>query len=291
MNKITSQSLRMALTALTSVCFFTTTHLPYQNELISGIAFALVIGSLILEQVFPYDQSWNNTQNDVGGDVAMTILVFVILESILMAMTPFSLLMLLGGYGGNSTELPLWAEIIAVGLLVELGAYLSHRANHNFARLWPLHAMHHSPERLYTLNNFRFHPLNHVFNHLFLIVPPLLLGFSAQSILGYTAITLPILLLQHSNVKFQFGWFNTILNTNQVHRWHHSSEEQHHICNLRRATVLFDRLFGTYYAAGPDSAPTAVDLSTSGQPYPAGRRLLAQLCYPFTHQCCSKPTT
>jgi len=290
MNKLASQSLLLALTALTTTCFLATTHLPYQDRLMSGLAFLLVIGSLILERIFPYNQRWNTSLNDVNGDVAMTVVVFVVLESILMAMTPFVLLMLLGSYSSDSIGLPLWGEIIAVGVFIELGAYVSHRAHHQLSWLWPLHAMHHSPERLYTLNNFRFHPINYVFNHVLMIVPPMLLGFSVQSILGYTAVTLPVLLLQHSNVDFTFGWLNVILNTNHVHRWHHSPEEQHHVCNLGRATVLFDRLFGTYFTGGPDSAPESIGLSTKGSTYPAAHRLIAQICYPFSRQCC-QPTT
>jgi len=45
-------------------------------------------------------------------------------------------------------------DIVIIGcgpvgaLLIELGAYVSHRLHHQVSLLWRLHAMHHSPQRL-----------------------------------------------------------------------------------------------------------------------------------------------
>src|SRR4029077_3347634 len=44
-------------------------------------------------------------------------------------------------------------------LTVDCARYWLHRACHRFPSLWRLHAVHHSPEILYSLNSGRFHPL------------------------------------------------------------------------------------------------------------------------------------
>ena len=106
--------------------------------------------------------------------------------------------------------------------------------------------MHHSTTQLYTLNNFRFHPLNHIINHVAMIVPLAVAGISADAMLIYAALSLPILLLQHSNIDFDFGFLNQVLNTNDLHRWHHSAQPYEGTMNLGRALIIWDRLFGTY---------------------------------------------
>jgi len=142
--------------------------------------------------------------------------------------------------------LPLWAEIIAVTLLIELAAYLSHWIHHRYKPLWALHAMHHSVERLYTLNNFRFHPLNHVVNAFAIVVPPLLLGFSEASVLAYVALSMPVLIFQHANIDLRFGWLNYLFNTNELHRRHHSVKHADGAANLGRALTIWDQVFGTF---------------------------------------------
>ena len=286
MTRFKSQMLLLLLTVATTVTFFSTTHLPDQNAIMSGCAVLLVFFSLALERRVPHQASWNQSQGDTSGDITMAVSVNVVLESVLIWITPFILLWLIGGYSTGWIALSLPVEVLCVGLLIEFGAYVSHRLHHQTPHLWALHAMHHSPQRLYTLNNFRFHPLNYIINHSLMIVPAMMLGFSAQAILGYNAIALPILLLQHSNIDFRFGRLNAILNTNEVHRWHHSAASQHSNVNLGRATVLFDRLFGTYWQPTPTTEPESVGLNAADKTYPAVRSLRAQMCHPFFHNCC-----
>jgi len=146
--------------------------------------------------------------------------------------------------------------------------------------------MHHSTKRLYTLNNFRFHPLNHVLNYLMMFLPLLALGLSAEAILGYTALTLPVLLLQHSNVGFRFGVLSFVFNTNTVHRWHHSAAYKEGMHNFGRAFVFWDHLFGTYHNPGDSFEPRNVGLGKGGPAFPLPSRTLRQIVWPFTRECC-----
>lgn len=249
-------------------------------------AVALILIAVVMERLVPYRSAWNENKGDLGGDITSTILIFGILDSLLKGATPFLLLIMLADWSQGSFSFPLWAEIIVVGLLIEFGAYISHRMHHKTTWLWSLHAMHHSPNRLYTLNNFRFHPFNHIINHLMTIVPAVLLGFSGEAILGYTAFALPVLLMQHSNIDFKFGWMNYILNTNEIHRWHHSAAENEGNCNLGRALVIWDQLFGTFYFPEGKHSPDKIGLFISSRSYPAADRLWKQISYPFSPQCC-----
>lgn len=288
MSRLASQALLLGLITLMGLIYTASLHHPQQEMILSGTALALIALSLGLERWQPLHRSWNTSQGDLGGDLGSFVLIFGVLDSVLKALTPFVLIALLPGVG-QPLAMPLWAQILAATLLIEGGAWLSHWAHHRFAPLWALHAMHHSTKRLYTMNNFRFHPLNHILNHLLLFVPALILGISPQAILGYVALTMPILLLQHSNVGFDFGALNRALNTNDLHRWHHSANPREGTRNLGRALVLFDRLFGTYHCPPTPAQPRHVGLFASSAAYPGAARFMAQILWPLSKNCCRKP--
>lgn len=63
---------------------------------------------------------------------------------------------------------------------VDLMRYWLHRAAHENATLWRLHAVHHSVEQLYWLNTARFHPLEKGL-HMLLDSVPFLAGGGAGS--------------------------------------------------------------------------------------------------------------
>jgi sterol desaturase/sphingolipid hydroxylase (fatty acid hydroxylase superfamily) len=223
-------------------------------------------------------------RTEIAGDIGSFILIFGLLDGALKWLTPFVILAIVPASGPMA--LPLWQQIGLVVLWIEFAGWASHWAHHRFAPLWALHAMHHSTEHLYTLNNFRFHPFNHVLNHLAMILPLLWIGVSADAILVYTALSLPVLLLQHSNIAFDFGRLNLVFNTNDLHRWHHSAQPTEGVMNLGRALVLWDQVFGTYLRPPAMTAPVRIGLFASSRRFPSATRYWAQLAWPFTSGCC-----
>ena len=212
------------------------------------------------------------------------VLIFGLLDGALKWLTPFAVLAIapLSGMIG----LPLRQQIVLVFLWIELASWASHWAHHRVKPLWALHAMHHRAERLYTLNTFRFHPFNHVLNHLAMILPLLCIGVAAEAILVYTALTLPVLLLQHSNIAFDFGRLNLLLNTNDLHRWHHSAKPSEGAMNLGRALVIWDQVFGTYLRPPSSTSPAMIGLFAASRGYPSASHFWAQLAWPFGSICC-----
>ena len=289
MSKAASQLFILGLTASMGVLYF----LMHQHDLVAevlSLVTLLTIGlAWQLERVWPHRPDWNRNQGDLKGDVLSFAVVFVALDGLLKYLAPIVLVLLLGSLAQPSSDIALWLEIIAVTLLIELAAYASHWLHHRSKYLWALHATHHVTQRLYSLNNFRFHPLNHVVNACFVVVPPLLIGFSPEAVLGYAALSMPVLIFQHANIDFRFGWLNYILNTNEVHRWHHSIEPDDGGCNLGRSLVIWDHVFGTFLAPDQNRVLTGVGLPENERAhFPRPASLLAQWRYPFTAACCSR---
>lgn len=257
---------------------------PQRELLLSFGAATLIAMSLLLERLWPHDATWAEVPRaELAGDVGSFVLVFGLIDGALKWLTPYAVLALLPRVGG--LDLPLWQQVAFVTLWIEFAAWGSHWAHHRFKPLWALHAMHHSTEHLYTLNNFRFHPLNHVFNHLAMILPPVLIGISPDAILIYTAVSLPVLLLQHSNVAFDFRGLNLIFNTNDLHRWHHSADPSEGTKNLGRVLVLWDQIFGTYLRPEA-SSPARIGLFQVSRNFPSPANFWGQLFWPCSKECC-----
>lgn len=282
-----SQATLLGAIGAMGALFVLTLGQPWQEAAIGASGLAMILLAFLLERRLPFRPDWNRGRGDGPGDLASAGLMFVILDPLLKWGTPLILLAVLPDLPGGPA-LPLWLEIVVVTLLIELGAWTSHWLHHRHTALWSLHAMHHSPERLYSLNNFRFHPLNHILNHLVMILPVLALGFSAEAVLGYVALSMPVLILQHSNADLDFGRLDRWLNTSVVHRWHHADTPADAACNYGRALVVWDRVFGTYRGTGDGATPARIGLFAASRDYPAADRFLAQVAWPFRglRRCC-----
>jgi sterol desaturase/sphingolipid hydroxylase (fatty acid hydroxylase superfamily) len=150
---------------------------------------------------------------------------------------------------------------------------------------WWLHALHHGSERLYWLNNFRIHPLNYAINYVLAFAPLLLIGTPTDVVLGYLALTYPVLMLQHANLPLRSGWLNYVFSTNEVHRWHHADNPKDGDRNFGRALVIWDIVFGTYRYSPKGNDPAAVGLYQPTQ-YPAQSSFARQVSSMFLPGCC-----
>ncbi len=287
MTRIASQFILLAPMAALIAALALLWGRPDLEGILAVAAILLIFFSIALERFWPAQASWSEMpRSELAGDIGSFVLIFGILDSGLKWLTPFLLLAILPSAGNLS--IPLWQQIAIATLWIEFAAWVSHWAHHRYKPLWALHAMHHSTERLYTLNNFRFHPLNHVINHLAMILPLLIVGISSEAVLVYSALALPVLLFQHSNVAFKFGALNRVFNTNDLHRWHHSAKPSEGTKNLGRALVVWDQLFGTYLRPSGSDRPEKIGLFQVSNTYPAASRFWAQLMWPFTKDCCAR---
>ncbi|SFF85320.1 Fatty acid hydroxylase superfamily protein [Duganella sp. CF458] len=191
-----------------------------------------------------------------------------------------------GGWGFDLPDrLPFALQVLLAALLAEFTSYWSHRLHHRLPSLWWLHALHHGSERLYWLNNFRIHPLNHAINYVLGFAPLLLIGTPPDVVLGYLALTYPVLMLQHANLPLRSGWLNYVFSTNEVHRWHHADNPKDGDRNFGRALVLWDMAFGTYRYRAEGNDPVAVGLYQPTS-YPAKASFARQVWSMFLPGCC-----
>jgi sterol desaturase/sphingolipid hydroxylase (fatty acid hydroxylase superfamily) len=172
-----------------------------------------------------------------------------------------------------------WALQLALGLVLgELGAYAQHRLCHASELFWRVHAMHHSPDRLYLLASGRNHPLNVLLAFLGQTAPLILLGAGAPILALHAVFTAIVGYLQHSNLDADPGPLRWVVATNTHHRWHHSRDMVESNTNFGNNLIVWDRLFGTCFEPA-DRAPRRSGVDGLAMP----TSYLGQLASPFTY--------
>ena len=276
-----------------SVAGFTATILLGLNPELAVVGASVLSLGLVwrLERLIPFRPDWNRNQGDLGVDLFSAAVLIALVDPLLKLLFPLAVVWVyaLAGWQPLGSKLSLWLEIVLVLGLIELGKYGSHRLHHSQLRLWWLHAMHHSSQRLYVLNGLRFHPLNYCLNMTLALLPVMLLGASPEALLGYLAITQPVVLIQHANVDLRHGWLNWIFSTPEVHRWHHATEPDQANRNFGNALMLWDHVFGTFKPAAGFTTDKPVGLfADSRASYPASESYWTQLLSMFSPRCCAR---
>jgi sterol desaturase/sphingolipid hydroxylase (fatty acid hydroxylase superfamily) len=231
--------------------------LVQENGVPSPLLFPVLVASsmaavALLERVIPYDESWNRSRGDVAVDLAHNIVSgFMTVEVarflLLLALVPAA--GWLSRASGSSlwpTTWPLAAQLALAVIASEPLQYWYHRMEHERDRLWSLHAVHHSAQRLYWLNTVRDHPFGIALQFTSQFVPLIVLGCPEGTIQAWGLFSAIHGMLQHSNVDMLHGPFHWIFSTADLHRWHHSPrmEEANH--NYGALLIGCDLLFGTY---------------------------------------------
>ena len=294
MSTFLSRHLLLLSLILSTFIFSAAYYLKWDLALaVLGSTVLTFVLAIILERVIPYDLEWNKNQGDVKTNLTSAFVLIALIDPLLKYSSPLIVIILYSAFNlsGNLSQLsslPLVVEIILASLLIEFGRYWSHRLHHAVTLLWRLHAMHHSSQRLYAINNLRFHPLNYILNFCFGMLPAMLLGFSAEALFAYLAISQSVLMLQHANINLRSGYLNYIFSTNELHRWHHSTSVKEADSNFGNAIVLWDQLFGTFrFERDAENTPRKVGLFLSEYTYAVSSGYFKQLCSSFRPNCCA----
>lgn len=237
---------------------------------------------MLLERRFPNEARWKPDLSEVGQDTLYMLVVQMVLPKLLAFAVALAALNTLGSdhapfHNGWPHQWPAAWQAVLMVVLADFLRYWLHRAAHRVPWLWRLHAVHHSPQRLYWLNVGRFHPLEKALQFLLDTVPFILLGVSDQVIALYFVFYAINGFFQHSNITLRYGLLNYVISGAELHRWHHSRLPEESNTNFGNNVILWDLLFGTRYLPRDR---TVGKLGLKNRYYP--RRFTEQLATPFT---------
>lgn len=253
------------------------------NLLIATYA-PVLLGALIimfLERTNPHQKEWLPNRHDVQGDATYMILVQILLPRFLgffVAIAVLKMVNLSGTVFSNPwpNEWPVYAQVLLMMISAEFMRYWVHRLAHNWTPLWQLHAVHHSPHKLYWINVGRFHPLEKALQYIFDALPFILLGVSEDVLALYFVFYALNGFFQHCNIELRLGFLNYIISGPELHRWHHSKLITESNNNYGNNLIIWDLLFGTWFLP---KYSLVGELGLQNRQYPMG--FLSQLKTPF----------
>jgi len=236
-----------------------------------------VVCSFAAERTIPYDDGWNDFQEDSLRDA---IHAFVNETLILLSVAALPLLAaVMPIHGWWPKEPPFWAQVLIAVLLADFGITTIHLASHKFGWMWRFHAVHHSVKRFYGFNGLMKHPVHQTMEMSAGVLPLLIIGLPVEVASALAICVAVQLLLQHSNATYYVGPLRALLALNEGHRFHHLKWAGIGDVNFGLFTLLWDHLFGTY-SYEPHRVFVSDDLGMAAKPdYPVA--YLPQLAYPF----------
>ncbi|MGE0255867.1 MAG: sterol desaturase family protein [Alphaproteobacteria bacterium] len=219
---------------------------------------ACVLLIVMHEVVLPENPAWRPTRPEALADMAFLVLVQMLVPQLLALLVALVLAgmaePLRTGLGAIwPHEWPIWGQVLLLMVLAEFPRYWLHRLSHTFGPLWRLHAVHHSPRILYSLNVGRFHPLDRGLQYLVEVAPFILLGVGPDVLGLYFVFYAVTGFYQHSNARVRLGPLNWIIAGPELHRWHHSANLAEANTNYGNKLIIWDILFGSRFLPGQRS--------------------------------------
>ncbi len=177
------------------------------------------------------------------------------------------------------SECPLWVQFIIFFILKDFIEWNIHRLLHNFPFLWEFHKLHHSIEVMDWIGNFRFHWGEIIIYKSISYLPLVILGVDHRVIMIIAIIVTLIGDLNHSNLKLNWGPMKYILNSPQMHVWHHDVDVHGKGGqNFGIALSIWDWIFGTAYWPKDKDQPETLGFKSMNT-YPRG--IIKRLLYPI----------
>ncbi len=142
--------------------------------------------------------------------------------------------------------LPVWAQFLLAVFFADLAQAGLHRAYHNIPWLWRFHAVHHSSRHMDWLAGSRVHFVEILLTRGAVLLPLILMGFSAPAVNAYVILVGLQAVLAHANLRLNFGWLEYVLVTPRYHHWHHARHIDYIDKNYAIHLPLVDMLMGTF---------------------------------------------
>lgn len=149
----------------------------------------------------------------------------------------------------NYFAVPLWMAMLVSVVLLDFVIYLQHVMFHAVPLLWRLHRVHHADLDIDVTTGARFHPIEIVLSMLIKAAVILVLGPPVVAVVIFEVLLNATSMFNHGNVRMPPALdrvLRLLLVTPDMHRVHHSIEEDESNSNFTFNLSMWDRLFGTY---------------------------------------------
>ncbi len=149
----------------------------------------------------------------------------------------------------NYFDMPFWIAVIASVIVMDFIIYLQHVMVHAIPLLWRIHRMHHADIDFDVTTGARFHPIEIFLSMFIKFATIIVLGPPVVAVVIFEIILNATAMFNHSNIKLPKtvdSILRLFLVTPDMHRVHHSVEDDEANSNFGFSLPWWDRMFGTY---------------------------------------------
>jgi len=151
----------------------------------------------------------------------------------------------------NYIDAPFWVAVLTSVLVMDFFIWLQHVMVHAVPVLWRLHRVHHADLDFDVTTGARFHTLEILLSMLIKFAVIVLLGPPVVAVVLFEVILNATAMFNHANVRLPETldrYLRLVVVTPDMHRVHHSVEDDETNSNFGFNLPWWDRLFGTYRA-------------------------------------------
>jgi sterol desaturase/sphingolipid hydroxylase (fatty acid hydroxylase superfamily) len=150
---------------------------------------------------------------------------------------------------------PWWAQFVVLLVSIDFVKWSIHNLLHRVPWLWEFHKVHHSIVELDWIGDWRFHWGEMLVYNGLLYAPTALLGANAGVALAVGVFDTLIGHFAHANLRWRIGWLKYVINSPQMHIWHHNHPDCGPVNrNFALTLSVWDWLFGTAHLPEHDPA-------------------------------------
>jgi sterol desaturase/sphingolipid hydroxylase (fatty acid hydroxylase superfamily) len=189
---------------------------------------------------------WARWPSNLGIVALNTVVVRLLLPTTAIALA------LLGEREGwgllHQLGLPGWLALTLAVIALDLVVYLQHVMVHAVPLLWRLHRVHHADLHFDVTTGARFHPIEIVLSMLIKFAAILVVGPAPEAVVVFEVLLNATAMFNHGNVSLPAAvdrWLRWVVVTPDMHRVHHSVEDDETNSNFGFNLSWWDRLFGT----------------------------------------------
>jgi sterol desaturase/sphingolipid hydroxylase (fatty acid hydroxylase superfamily) len=149
----------------------------------------------------------------------------------------------------NYYQVPFAVAVVIAVVAMDFVIYLQHVMVHAVPALWRLHRVHHADLDYDVTTGARFHPLEIILSMLIKFATIVVLGPPVVAVVVFEVLLNATAMFNHANVRLPIAvdrLLRLIVVTPDMHRVHHSVEDDEANSNFGFNLPWWDRLFGTY---------------------------------------------
>ena len=149
----------------------------------------------------------------------------------------------------NYLRAPTWLSVPVAVIALDFVIWLQHVMVHAVPALWRLHRVHHADPDYDLTTGTRFHPIEIILSMLIKFATIMVLGPPVVAVILFEVILNGMAMFNHGNVRLPQALdrgLRWLIVTPDMHRVHHSVEDDEANSNFGFNLSCWDRLFGTY---------------------------------------------